>query len=251
MTDIVLYDRDQAVATVTLNRPDSRNAVNQAMCEQLLAAIHRAEDDPQVRVILVRGAGAEFCAGADLKERRGKDEAWMRRRRMLGLDTYLAIEKVEKPVIALVHGVCVGSGCEIALACDFVVASEDASFRFPEPHWGTVGATQRLPRAVGKRLAKDLLFTNRALPAAEAERLGLVTRVCATGELDATGAGIAGDIAKASPLAISLTKQAVDLGEEVSIAQGVRIEYAAIRHNLAAGDWNEGQERFAARKTNG
>ena len=248
MTDIVLYELDQAVATVTLNRPDSRNAVNREMCEQLLAAIHRAEDDPQVRVILVRGAGAVFCAGADLKERRGKDEAWMRRRRMLGLDTYLAIERVEKPVIALVHGACVGSGCEIALACDFIVASDDASFRFPEPHWGTVGATQRLPRAVGKRLAKDLLFSNRVLGAAEAERAGLVTRICAAGELEAAGAELAATITKASPLAISLTKQSIDLGEDVSVDRGVRIEYGAIRHNLDAGDWNEGQERFAARK---
>lgn len=248
MTETILYEVAEGVAIVTLNRPESRNAVNEEMCRGLLEALHAAEDDPEVRAILIRGAGQVFCAGADLKERRGQTEAWIKRRRILGLETYMAIEKVEKPVVALVHGSCVGSGCEIALASDFIIATENAGFRFPEPHWGTVGATQRLPRAVGKRLAKDLLYTNRILPANEAHAAGLVTRICANDDLTATGLAVAGEVVKASPIAISLTKQSVDLGLEAAIEQGVRIEYAAIRHNLAVGNWREGQERFAARK---
>ena len=129
--------------------------------------------------MLVRANGPVFCAGADLKERQGMDAAQVRERRMKGFAAYAALEALPMPAIAVVQGPVVGSGCEIAAACDFIVATPQASFRTPEALRGTVGATQRLPRVLGKRLAKDLMFTGRVLSAEEARAAGLVSRLVA------------------------------------------------------------------------
>ncbi len=239
---------DGPVARVTLDRPAARNALDLPMCLALRAAFEALDGDETVRVVLLDAAGPVFCAGADLKERQGRDEAWVRHRRRAAFAAYEAIERCGKPVVALVGGPVVGSGGEIAMACDFIVAAETASFRFPEPQWGTVGATQRLQRVVGKRRAKELLFTGRAMPAAEAHGLGLVARLVRPDSLAAEGEAVAAGIAAAPPLAMALTKQAVDLGEEVAQATGVRIELAAIERLLAGGEWRQGIARFAERK---
>ena len=187
--------------------------------------------------------GPVFCAGADMKERVGKDEAWVRSRRLASFRAYETIERCRKPVVALLNGPAVGSGGEIALCCDFAVGTEGASFRFPEPQWGTVGATQRLQRAIGKRRAKELLFTGRAMPAAEALAWDCWRGSCRTSS--AAGDELAAAIAKPPPLAMGLTKQAVDLGEEVALTTGIRIELAAIERNLAEGGWRDGLAAFA------
>jgi len=162
----VHVESKDGVATLTLNRPESRNALNLAMCEALVAAAQGVPES--TRLVFVRASGPVFCAGADLKERQGMDEAQVRHRRMRAFAAYGALEALPMPAIAVVEGAAVGSGCEIAAACDFVVATPAASFRIPEAIRGTVGATQRLPRILGKRLAKDLLFTGRTLSAEEA-----------------------------------------------------------------------------------
>ena len=115
----------------------------------------------RVRLVFVRGNGPVFCGGADLNERKGKSEEWIRERRMSAFAAYGALESLPMPCVALVHGAAIGSGVEIAAACDFIVATPSATFRTPEAQRGTVGATQRLPRILGKRLAKDLMFTGR------------------------------------------------------------------------------------------
>lgn len=240
---LVLLARTGAVARVTLNRPAARNALDLPMCLALRAAFEALDADAAVRAVLLDAAGPVFCAGADLKERQGKDEAWVRSRRLAAFAAYEAIERCSKPVVAVVHGPCVGSGGEIAMACDFVVASHAATFRFPEPQWGTVGATQRLQRAIGKRRAKELLFTGRAMPVEEAHGLGLVARVA--DDAGAAAEEAAAAIAKAPALAMALTKQAVDLGEEVALTTGIRIELAAIERMLADGGWRRGVESFA------
>jgi enoyl-CoA hydratase len=232
------------IGRVTLDRAAARNALDLPMCLALRDAFERMNTDESVRVVLLDAEGAVFCAGADLKERRDKDEAWVRRRRLAAFAAYDAIERCGKPVVALAQGPVVGSGGEIAMSCDFIVASTAASFRFPEPQWGTVGATQRLQRVIGKRRAKELLFTGRAMPAEEAFTLGLVARLVAPDELAATGEEIAAAIAKAPPLAMALTKQAVDLGENVELNTGIRIELAAIDRVLADGGWRKGIESF-------
>lgn len=237
------------IAHVELTRPRARNAVDLPMCRQLRDVFEELDADDGIRVVLLSAQGPAFCAGADLKERTGRDAAWVRRRRLASFAAYEAIEQCRHPVIALLHGAVVGSGGEITLAADFAVAAESTTFRFPEPRWGTVGATQRLQRAIGKRRAKELLFTGRALPVGEALGLGVVSRVVPDDQLADTGAEIAGSVAEAPPLAIALTKRAVDLGGETDLDRGIRIEMAAIEQCLSDGGWRDGVDRFARRPT--
>src|SRR5690242_20437414 len=207
------YSVSDGVATIALNRPKARNALNLEMCDALSAALGLIARDQDIRVVFVRGNGPVFCGGADLKERTGKSEAWVRERRMKAFAAYEALEALPMPCIALVHGAAIGSGVEIAAACDFIVATPDASFRTPEAQRGTVGATQRLPRILGKRLAKDLMFTGRALGAEAALRAGFVARVAA--DLEKEKHEIAASIVSASPLAMKLAKRAIDRGIEL------------------------------------
>ena len=146
-----------------------------------------------------------------------------------------ALEALPMPCVALVHGAAIGSGVEIAGACDFIVATADASFRTPEAQRGTVGATQRLPRILGKRLAKDLMFTGRALGAEEAREAGFVARIVA--DLDAAAAEIAAAILKAPPPALRLAKRAIDQGIELDPKGAREAEVAAIEEQLASGQW--------------
>ncbi|EJL30472.1 enoyl-CoA hydratase/isomerase family protein [Novosphingobium sp. AP12] len=244
MTDMpILLSQADGIARLTLNRPEARNALNLTMCNALREAFVDYDADPEVRVVLVDAAGPVFCAGADLKERQGKDERWVRSRRLASFAAYEAIERCSKPVVAVVNGPVVGSGGEIAMACDFILASPAASFRFPEPQWGTVGATQRLQRVIGKRRAKELLFTGRKMPVEEAYALGLVARL--SDDVAEEAESVAADIAKAPALAMALTKQAIDLSEEVALTTGIRIEMAQIERNLADDGWKSGIARFA------
>src|SRR5258705_11887667 len=181
----VLYGLAHGVATITLNRPEGRNALNRAMCEDIAAGTSAAAADGDVRLVLVRGTGPVFGAGADLKERKDMSVDDVRNRRLRGFAAYNAIEALPMPAIAVVHGAAIGSGAEIAAACDFIIATPEATFATPEALWGTVGATQRLPRVLGKRLAKDMMFTGRKLTAEEAKIAGLVTRIVEAGRLEA------------------------------------------------------------------
>lgn len=233
----ILFAIQGGVATITLNRPESRNALNLAMCEELLAAAQSAAADASIKLVLVRGSGPVFCAGADLKERQGMSEAQVRERRMKAFAAYSALEALPMPAIAVVAGPVVGSGCEIACACDFIVATPAASFRVPEAIRGTVGATQRLPRILGKRLAKDLLFTGRTLTAGEAERHGLVSRLVAPGKLDALLADLAKSIVEAPGHSLRLAKRCVDRGVELDPKGALETEIAAIEEQLAGGGW--------------
>jgi enoyl-CoA hydratase/carnithine racemase len=243
--DPVLVRRQGDVAHVILNRPRVRNAINQSTCERLRAVFEELDADAEVRVVLLRANGPAFCSGADLRERTGRDGAWVRRRRLASFAAYDAIARCAKPVVALVHGAVVGSGGELAMACDFVIAADDASFRFPEPHWGTIGATQRLQRVIGKQRAKELLFTARVMPAAEAAAVGLVARVVPAADLLSAGEEVALSIAASPPLALTLTKQAVDLGAETDLRTGIGIELAAIERCLADGGWQADVARFS------
>jgi len=221
------------VATIALDRPEARNALNLEMCDALLEFSKEiAKQD--IRLVFVRGNGPVFCGGADLNERKGKSEAWIRERRMRAFAAYAALESLPMPCVALVHGAAIGSGVEIAAACDFIVATPDASFRTPEAQRGTVGATQRLPRILGKRLAKDLMFTGRTLTAAEALQSGLASRV---GDLETARREIAEAILKAPPPALKLAKRTIDRGVELDPPGALQAEIEAIEEQLASGEW--------------
>jgi len=241
----VLYAVSEGVATITLNRPASRNALNSAMCAALYAATRGAAEDDTVRLVLVRANGPVFCAGADLKERQGMDEDQVRARRIKAFAAYDALESLPMPAIAVLEGPAVGSGCEIAATCDFVIATPKASFRTPEALWGTVGATQRLPRVLGKRLAKDLMFTGRTLSAEEAREAGLVARLVAEEQLAAVLAEISATIVKAPAGAMRLAKQCVDRGMELDPRGALATEILAIEENLARNNWRAGIAGFS------
>ena len=222
-----------AVAMIALNRPEVRNALNLEMCEALLNAAGKIVEE-EARLVFVRGNGPAFCGGADLNERKGKSEDWIRERRMRAFAAYGALEALPMPCVALVHGAVIGSGVEIAAACDFIVATPDATFRTPEAQRGTVGATQRLPRILGKRLAKDMMFTGRTLTAAEARDAGLVARI---GDLEAERRAITEAILKAPPPALRLAKRTIDRGVELDPKGALQAEIDAIEEQLAAGQW--------------
>jgi len=224
----------EGVATIALNRPEVRNALNLEMCDALLAVAKEILEQ-EIRLVFVRGNGPVFCGGADLNERKGKSEDWVRARRMRAFAAYGALESLTMPCIALVHGAAIGSGVEIAAACDFIVATPDASFRTPEAQRGTVGATQRLPRVLGKRLAKDLMFTGRTLAAEEARAAGLVARI--TSDLESEKKQIAEAILKAPALALKLAKRTIDRGVELDPQGALQAEVEAIEEQLAAGQW--------------
>jgi len=233
----VLYSAADGVATLTLNRPESRNALNLEMCELLLKFSLELSASEDVKLVLVKANGPVFCAGADLKEREGMGAAQVRDRRMKGFAAYAALEALPMPAVAVVEGPAVGSGCEIAGACDFIVATPAASFRTPEAIRGTVGATQRLPRVLGKRLAKDMMFTGRILSAEEAREAGLVTRLVASSDLEKTIEEIRTEILKAPQSALRLAKRCIDAGVELDPKGALEEEIAAIEEQLAAGNW--------------
>ena len=233
----VSWSCSDGLATITLDRPEARNAVNLAMCDGLIDAAKRASADEGVRVVLVRANGPAFCAGADLKERQGMSEARVRERRTRAFAAYAALEALPMPSIAVVHGPAVGSGCEIAAACDFIVATPEASFRTPEALRGTVGATQRLPRVLGKRLAKDMMFTGRSLTAQEALQAGLVSRVVDISGLEVALGQITSGIVKAPAHSLRLAKRAIDRGVELDPKGALAAELEAIEEQLASGEW--------------
>jgi enoyl-CoA hydratase len=229
----VLYSVEASVATITLNRPDARNALNGEMCDDLRRIA--SEVDPKIRLVFVRGSGPVFCAGADVKERAGMSVDQVRARRLKAFAAYHAIESLPMPTVAVVHGAALGSGVEIAAACDFIVATPDAAFGTPEAARGTVGATQRLPRVLGKRLAKDLMFTNRRLTAAEAQAAGLVSRLVPGAELEQELATIAQSVMTAPPEALRYAKQCIDRGVELDPHGALGLELLAIEAQLASG----------------
>jgi enoyl-CoA hydratase len=231
----VEYSSAAGVATITLNRPEARNALNLAMCEALLQAAARAAADESVRVVFIRGNGPVFCAGADVKERQGMSQEEVRARRLKGFAAYGALEALPMPAIAVVQGAALGSGVEIAAACDFIVALPDAVFGTPEALRGTVGATQRLPRVLGKRLAKDLMFTGRRLSAEEARAAGFVSRV--SDDIEKEISEITKTILAAPPQAMRLAKRCIDRGVELEPQGALELELQAIDEQLASGQW--------------
>lgn len=235
MPSNVKFHVEEGVATITLDRPEARNALNLQMCEELRAAALAAAADEKVRVVFVRGSGPVFCAGADVKERAGMSADQVRERRLKGFAAYEALEALPMPAIAVVHGAALGSGVEIAAACDFIVATPEAVFGTPEAQRGTVGATQRLPRVLGKRLAKDLMFTGRRLTAEEARLAGLVSRI--SGDPDEEIEKIAKAILGAPAQAMRIAKQCIDRGVELDARGALELELAAIEQQLASGRW--------------
>jgi methylglutaconyl-CoA hydratase len=203
---------DRGVLTLTLNRPEKRNALNAAIVDGLAAGIAQAEFDPEVRVLAIRGAGKDFCAGADLEELLASADHSLEQneRHALALgEIFLALRALPKPTVAVVHGRALAGGAGLATACDLVLASDTARIGYPEIERGFVPAMvmTMLRRAVGEKRAFDLVATGRQLSAAEAEQCGLVSRVLPAEGFDAEADRLLAELAERSVSALALTKQ--------------------------------------------
>lgn len=207
-----LVTLEGGVLTLTLNRPDKRNALSAAMVDGLAEAIARAELEPEVRVLVIRGAGKDFCAGADLAELLASVDQTVEEneRNALALgELFLALRRLPKPSVAVVHGRALAGGAGLATACDLVLASESATFGYPEIERGFVPAMvmTMLRRSVGEKIAFDLVGTGRLLTAAEAEGCGLISRVIPDAEFSAAADAAITSLATRSATALALTKQ--------------------------------------------
>lgn len=225
----VRTERDGHLGWIVLNRPDQINAINDDIRRGVPAALAEFERDPQVRVIVIRGEGPRgFCAGADIKESRGPETSVQVRRRMESARWIEALDRTGKPIIAAIHGFCMGGGMELALACDLRFLAPGATLALPETGLGLIpggGGTQRLPRVVGLGRALDLLLTGERLSAAKALEIGLATRVASSDDalLD-EAAALARSIAAKPPTATLFAKRATQAAVELDIQRGLDLE---------------------------
>ncbi|MCY0936098.1 enoyl-CoA hydratase/isomerase family protein [Streptomyces sp. H34-S4] len=254
--DEVLHRTDAGVSWITLNRPEAMNAVTWDQRERVIALLADASADPAVRAVVITATGRGFCAGADLRgapataERVAGDVARMIR---LGAQRLItAVLDCEKPVIAAVNGTAAGIGAHLALACDLVIAAEPAKFIEVFVRRGLVpdgAGAYLLPRLVGPQKAKELMFFGDAVPAAEAERLGLVNKVVPAEALEETARKWAERLAQGPTRALALTKQLVNASLDVDRATALAAEATAQELNMTTADANEGVASFVERRT--
>jgi enoyl-CoA hydratase len=248
----VLVERDGAVATITVNRPAVRNALNDATLAAIDAAVAALDADAAVGAILITGAGEKaFIAGADINELSRATAVTGRTLARRGQAVFDRIAAASKPVIAVVNGFCLGGGCELALACTFRFAAETAEIGQPEINLGIIpgyGGSQRLPRLVGADVALDLILTGRRVKAGEALAMGLVTRVYPAATLRAEALAFARELAGKAPVAVRLALEAVRTGLEQPLADG--LAYEAALFGLVAGteDMREGTRAFLEKR---
>ncbi len=224
----VQYQREENVGIITFNRPHRLNAINVDLLREFMSQMEVAKQDKEVAVVVLTGAGRAFCAGEDLKETAsGKSlELWLEETERLQ-EIQRVIMKLGKPLIAAVNGYALGGGCEFAMSCDIRIAAEDASFGFPETGIGltvTTAGTKLLTQLVGLGKAKELIFTGEFIDAAEALRIGLANKVVPADDLLTEALRMAKQIGERSPLALKLSRTAIDQGLDASFDQILEIE---------------------------
>jgi len=229
----IILEKEQNIARITLNRPEALNALNDKVFLEILAALEDIGKDDSMGVVVIKGAGRAFSAGHDIKEIRTRDTG-----AVSGMDTSSialqaieAIEKLPKPVIAMVHGYCLTGSLELAMGCDVIIASEDATFGDTHAKWGlrpTWGGSQRLPRAIGAMKAKELAFTADMLSAQEAERIGLINKVVPAEKLEEATKELAEKMLSNSRGSIAAYKYLIDQGMKSDLATGLKLEAEAI-----------------------
>ena len=247
---ITVESPEPHILIVTFNRPQAMNAMTTQTGIEMRALFRDFDhgQQPDVRTVILTGAGERaFCAGADLKERRGMDEGTWRRQHVIFEEACEALWRFPVPVIAAVNGVALGGGCEYALACDFIVAAEHARFGQPEVTRGIMpgtGGTQRLPRRVGIGRGKELLYTGRMIDAGEAHAWGLVNHVVPAGELMDKALELARMICANGPIAVRQVKKSVDRAIELPLAEALDFEVQAYNICIPTEDRHEGINAF-------
>ncbi|MGA2959678.1 MAG: enoyl-CoA hydratase-related protein [Thermodesulfobacteriota bacterium] len=245
----ILWEKREGVGIITINREDVRNALKAEIREDISAVLQFAEDDPEVRVVIITGAGEKvFSAGGDIKTM-AENTMWDILTRKL--DVFAQIHHFPKPIIAAINGLALGGGCELAMACDFRVGSENARLGQPEINLGIFpggGATQRLQRLVGVGRAKELIFTGDIIDAREAERIGLLNKIFPAKELMAKTTEIAKKVCSKGPLALKLAKMSINMGMEAGLNIGLGYERLARTLVHGSEDRVEGMRAFIEKR---
>ncbi|HJV91577.1 MAG TPA: enoyl-CoA hydratase-related protein [Holophagaceae bacterium] len=249
---LVLVEKQDRIAWVTLNRPEKMNALNNALLKELECEIAGLEHDAEVGVVVLTGAGEKaFVAGADISELKDLDSGSAREQALKGQAVFNRIAALPKPVIAAVNGFALGGGCELALSAHIRVASENAKFGLPEVSLGIIpgyGGTQRLPRLVGAGVGLDMILSGDMIPAAEALRMGLVSRVFPQADLKAGVEKLAKTILSRGPLALTRAISAVQQGLDMPLEQGLQFEAALFGLLAASQDMKEGMGAFLEKR---
>ncbi len=248
----LLLDIADGIGTVAVNRPKALNALNTETLHELQRVFEESESNPEVQVVILTGVGdRSFIAGADISEMRDMNSLEAIRFSKLGHATLDQIERLGKVVIAAVNGFALGGGTEIALACDFIFASENAKFGQPEVTLGVFpgfGGTQRLPRSIGKARAKELIFTGAIISAEEARDFGIVNRIFPAKSLVEETRRVAKKIASNGPIAVQLAKASVDRGYDVPLKEGCHMEAVAFGACFTTMDQKEGMTAFLEKR---
>jgi len=248
--DLVLVEKKGAVAIVTLNRPKSLNALNDSLVSAIIGALREVDADSSIRAAVLTGSGKAFAAGADIKEMGARvDYASVRRDNMLV--HWGEVANIRMPVIAAVNGFALGGGCELAMACDIIIASEKAKFGQPEIKLGTIpgcGGTQRLLRAIGKSKAMEWILTGDMYSAEQAERAGLVSKVVPAEAIVDEAVKMAEKIASFSAPVQQLAKECVNAAAEVPLAEGLKYEKGLFHATWGLEDRREGFAAFSEKR---
>jgi enoyl-CoA hydratase len=249
VSELVLTERDGAIAVVLLNRPEALNALSDELMDELVTQLGELDRDSGVRCIVLGGSERAFAAGADIGElaQASAIDLYYQRR----VERWDAIRALWTPLIAAVSGYCLGGGCELAMSCDLIIAAESAEFGQPETGLGIIpgaGGTQRLTRAVGKPLAMDVILSGRRLSAREALAAGLVARVVAKEAWLEEAKRVARDIAEKGPVASRLAKESVNRAYETTLAAGLEAERRALYLAFASEDAKEGLTAFTEKR---
>ncbi len=245
----ILVRREGRVGVVQLNRPQALNALNGALMDELVTALRAFDADEGVGCIVITGSEKSFTAGADIKQMASASVVEMMDSPFIGY--WDAVEAIRKPVIAAVSGYCFGGGCELAMICDLIVASETALFGQPEINLGIIpgaGGTQRLTRAVGKSVAMDVILSGRRIDAQEALQFGLASRVFPAATFQEDVLKLAAEIAGKAPVALRVAKEAVNRAYASSLAEGVLFERRAFNLLFATEDQKEGMAAFVEKR---
>ena len=249
--DTILVERRGAVAIVTINRPEKRNALNIQTRAEGAAVLDELRADDSVQVVVLTGAGDKaFIAGADIAEF-AERTALQQREVMLDRSLFNSIDGFPKPIIAMVNGYCLGGGCEVALACDLRIASDKASFGQPEINLGIIpggGGTQRLTRLVGEGKSIEMILTGEIIDAQTAFAIGLVNHVVPADQLETKTMEIANRIAEKSPIALRLAKEAVRLASRSNLDEGLRREVDLFALLFSSEDKDEGVKAFLEKR---
>ena len=251
MYEMLKKEVREGLAIVTIDRPEALNALNNALLTELKEMFTELSDDETVRAVILTGAGKAFVAGADIAAMNAMTPIEGRQMMVLGHSVMDLIEEMEKPVIAAVNGFALGGGCELSMACDIRIASEKAKFGQPETGLGIIpgfGGTQRLPRLVGRSMAKYLLFTSDVIGAQRAEQIGLVEMVVPAESLMEEAEKVARKIMANGPIAVGLVKKAVNKGYDLPIKEATQLEIELETVAFATEDKTEGMTAFQEKR---